>query len=138
MSTWRSSDSDNTFVRGLLWESFPEYRQVIIEVEEEQRSFTDASEDVSMYRTLTEVFTVKAFEVLFAPGELDPDLAQRCSAVIEELLGSGRPDVLDLAGARVIDYLLGWGDPWLRFKPFAGALLIQAVQKARKYYTGPF
>ncbi|MGW2965251.1 hypothetical protein ACWDGI_43395 [Streptomyces sp. NPDC001220] len=138
MSSWRDSDNDNIFVKGVLWELLPAYHQDIAEVEEDERPWMNTPGEVSMYTVVSEVFLRKAFKDLLSTGELDSDLAQTCSNVIEELLGSGRPAVLDLVSLRVTDYLLGYIEPWLRFKSFAGPLLVLEVEDRKQYYTGPF
>ena len=142
MASWRDSGSDNTFVRGLIWEYLPEYRPAVLALEQEEAPYAVASgaDDVNMHFVISDIFVGEVFDQLFEKGgpELDAALARRCSAVIEELLGSARPDVLHLTSLRVTDYLLGFIQPWLRFKPYAGPCLLREVDERKRYYTGPF
>ncbi|MFE6886715.1 hypothetical protein [Streptomyces sp. NPDC057694] len=80
----------------------------------------------------------EALERLFGGEELDMDLAERCSVVLEELLGSGRLPVVEMVSLRVTDYLLGYVNPWLRFKVVAGPLMMREVEERKPYYIGPF
>ncbi|MFF7389755.1 hypothetical protein ACFZAE_15105 [Streptomyces scabiei] len=150
MSSWRESHSDNAFVRQLMWECLPEYRQAILDLEAKEALYADGSAeggtpvDVNMHFVISDIFVGQVFDQLFGggeddrAGELDAGLARRCSTVVEELLGSGRPNVLNLVSLRVTDHLLGFVHPWLRFKPFAGPLLRQEIESRKQYYTGPF
>ncbi|KOU64953.1 hypothetical protein ADK57_19515 [Streptomyces sp. MMG1533] len=128
----------------MLWEELPEGRSLIAALEEEERRLsadlgTAGSPDgVGMYQLASDVLVGRAFEQLFAQDELDEDLARRCATVIERLLGSGRPAVTEMVSIRITDHLLGYIEPWLRFKKFAGPLLKAEVESRKRYYTGPF
>lgn len=79
-----------------------------------------------------------ALAILLAAEELDTDLALRCSRVIELPLGSGRPRATQMVSLRTTDCLLGYIEPWLRFKEFAGPHLWAEVESRKQCYTGPF
>jgi hypothetical protein len=136
--------SGHRFVREVLWEELPEGRSLISRLEEEERELSadlgtvGSPEGVGMYQLVSDVLVGRVFEDLFAGDELDEDLARRCATVIERLLGSGRPAVTEMVSLRITDHLLGYIDPWLRFKKFAGPLLKAEVDSRKRYYTGPF
>ncbi|MER5399328.1 hypothetical protein [Streptomyces sp. NPDC002599] len=153
MSTF-SELNDDLFVREVLWRELPEGRSRIVELEEEQRrravevkederrlAIDLGSEDIGdlhMYELASDVLVYGALERLLAAEEPDEELALRCSRVIELLLGSGRPGVTQMVSIRITDYLLGYIEPWLRFKEFAGPHLRAEVESRKQYYTGPF
>ncbi|MFI1101050.1 hypothetical protein [Streptomyces melanogenes] len=136
--------SSNLVIREILWKAFPEERHRLSDLEIAEQEFARSSGgpnewgEVGMYTLVSEILVGRSFEKLFSAPELDEDLAWRCSRAIEEMLGSGREDVVEMVSLRVTDYLLGYVDPWLKFKQFAGPLLKVEVGERKVFYTGPF
>lgn len=137
-------ETDNLFVRKVLWDFLPEERRIIVDLEQEEAEFfwdtggEGRQSSVNHYTLASAVLVGGAFERLFADASLDEDLARRCAQIVECLLSEERSDVRDMVSLRVTDYLLGYVQPWLRFKGFAGPLLRQEVDSRKEYYTGPF
>lgn len=134
---------DHAFVRRVIWELLPEDRITIVDLENEEiESHRNSGEeggvlDLGVYE-LGGVFVHESLDRLFSGDRIDGELAQRCARVIECLLGGERPVVSEMISVRVTDYLLGYVTPWIKFKEFAGPLLLREIERRKQYYTGPF
>lgn len=129
--------TDALFVRGLLWEIFPDWRHSVIALEEEEREVSMPSgtnPSVGSYGFTSEIFVWGILASLFGDDEIDTDLARRCAVFIERLLDSGRPAIAEMVSIRITDYLLGYPENWKEFQSYAGDLLHQEVDSRRPYY----
>ncbi|MFK0173764.1 hypothetical protein ACIQU5_33785 [Streptomyces sp. NPDC090306] len=130
--------TDAMLVREFLWEIFPDWRQSIVTLEEEEREVFASSlsePPVGSYGLTSEIFVWKILESLFVGTQVDDlDLASRCATFIDRLLGSERPTIVEMVSIRITDYLLGYPENWSRFQRFAGPLLHQEVDSRRPYF----
>ncbi|WP_225837043.1 hypothetical protein [Streptomyces sp. NK08204] len=135
--------SDSALVRKLLWDCFPEQREAILALEEEERE--DALPDhcgpveVEQYELTSVVFVEGVLTpLLAAEPSLNEELAKRCAYFLERLLGSERPSIHQMASIRITDHLLGYPENWVKFRKYAGDLLLREVGERKRYYKGPF
>ncbi|MFI6932947.1 hypothetical protein [Streptomyces sp. NPDC050287] len=130
-------------VRNLLWECFPEQRESILDLEEDERE--DAEQmgrppaEIGAYTLISEIFVRGQLTPLLAAAPLDAALAQRCAHFLERLLALGgeSPFIKEMTSIRVTDHLLGYPENWVKFRPYAGDLLLREVRERQVYYTRP-
>ncbi|GAA0685791.1 hypothetical protein GCM10009536_16160 [Streptomyces thermocarboxydus] len=67
-------------------------------------------------------------------GKSTKETIVHCARLIEALLGSGRPQVIELVSIRVTDHLLGFPELWERFAGYAGPHMRFEADLRRKYY----
>lgn len=128
---------DYDFVRGTIWDSMPELRGALIEIEAEQAEFDEGEEDVSavsIYSLASDVFIKGALAPLLSNEEIEKDAAARCASVIESLLLHGSAEVRQMVSIRITDYLLGW-NLWERFSQYSGPALSEEVGRRKRYYS---
>jgi hypothetical protein len=125
--------SDSEFVRKCIWDCVPEARSSVIKLEHEEYELTDGeTNDPDMYSMLSYGFVHPVFRPALddsAEGSL-----LRCAHLIESLLGSGRPQVVELVSIRITDYLLGFPELWDRFSEYAGPHMKFEAEIRREYY----
>jgi hypothetical protein len=124
---------DGEFVRKCIWDCAPEARPFVTKLEHEEFELTDGeTNDPGMYSMLSYGFV----HPVFSPA-LD-DSAEgtllHCARLIESLLGSGRPQVVELVSIRITDHLLGFPELWDRFSGYAGPHMQFEVEIRREYY----
>jgi hypothetical protein len=135
--------TDNSFVRGVLWEALPECRSLIGSLELGEGDDFNAEEDpeewleVGMYTLASEVLMYGTLDQLLDEDEVEEELVRRCAGAIERLIAEGSEQVREMVDIRVVDHLLGYANKWLKFKEFAGPFLLREVEKRKEYYTGP-
>ncbi|WP_329570951.1 hypothetical protein [Streptomyces sp. NBC_01361] len=136
--------SASALVRDLIRECFPEQREVILALEEDEREYACSvnrpAAEVGAYTLVSEVFVDEVLRPLLETVPLDEELADRCARFLERLweLGSDSPFIKEMAGVRVTDQLLGYPENWEKLRPHAGELLRREVRERQVHYTGPF
>ncbi|MFV0138154.1 hypothetical protein ACLGIH_34275 [Streptomyces sp. HMX87] len=136
-----SCSTDSALVRRFLWELFPEQREEIIALEEEEQESAFAGHcdpvEVGSYTLASEVFVQGVLTpLLAAPLPLDEELAHRCAQFLERLLGSGRASIREMTSIRITDHLLGYPENWEKFRKYAGDSLLREVGRRQQYYRG--
>ncbi len=133
-----SSITESALVRKFLWECFPEQRERILALEEDEREFVTPGNlfsEVGAYTLTSDVFVARVLiPLLLSPTPRDSGMAERCSRFIELLLGSGRPFIKEMVSIRITDHLLGYPDNWKKFVMYAGELLLEEVNERKIYY----
>lgn len=134
-----TQQSDSGLVRELLWLLFPDRREQILSLEEDEREDIYSSDsdpvEVGVYTLASEVFVQGVLTPLLAEWPyLDEKLAIRCSCFLELLLGSQRPSIREMVSIRITDHLLGYPENWMKFRKYAGDFLLREVQERRPYY----
>jgi hypothetical protein len=134
--------TDAALVRKMLWEYFPEQRDAILTLEEEEQEYATPGDygpvEVGAYTLASEVFVQGVLTPLLASAPaLDEELAQRCAYFLERLLGSGRDSIREMVSIRITDHLLGYPENWGKFRMYAGDLLLGEVRERQIYYKGP-
>ncbi|MFF5769730.1 hypothetical protein ACFY8V_06065 [Streptomyces californicus] len=127
---------DYDFVRGVIWDSLPELRRTLMEIEAEQAEFNEGEEipsTVSIYSLASDVFIDGALAPLLSSEEIEKDVAIRCASVIETLLLYGSTEVRQMVSIRITDYLLGW-NLWEKFAQHSGPTLLEEVGRRKRYY----
>jgi len=125
--------SDSEFVRHSIWEHVPEARPFVTEIEEEEWETTNGEcSDPGMYSMLSYGFVHPVFRP--ALEESARETLVRSARLIEALLGSGRPQVIELVSIRVTDQLLGFPELWERFASYAGPRMRFEADLRREYY----
>lgn len=125
--------SDSEFVRKSIWEHVPEARPFVTELEEEELELTNGEcSDPGMYSMLSYGFMHPVFRP--ALEKSTKETIVHCARLIEALLGSGRPQVIELVSIRVTDHLLGFPELWERFAGYAGPHMRFEADLRRKYY----
>ncbi|MFJ9141557.1 hypothetical protein [Streptomyces griseus] len=128
---------DYDFVRGVIWDSLPELRRTLMEIEAEQAEFNEGEETpstVSIYSLASDVFIDGALAPLLSSEEIEKDAAIRCAGVIETLLLHGSTEVRQMVSIRITDYLLGW-NLWEKFSQHSGPALLEEVGRRKRYYS---
>lgn len=138
-----AGQTDNAFVRQVLWDVLPESREKILSLEQKELEIFGPESDgqaseVGAYTLASVAFVGAVLRPLLTEAHPDEEVARRCADAIECLLGSDRPGVREMVSIRITDYLLGYVEPWLVFKKYAGPLLRSEVGERKQYYTGPF
>lgn len=125
--------SDSRFVRQSVWENVPEAHPSVVKLEEEELELTNGEcSDPGMYSVLSYGFVHPVFRPALensAEGTI-----VRSARLMEVLLGSGRPQVVELVSIRVTDQLLGYPELWERFSSYAGPHMRFEVNLRREHY----
>lgn len=125
--------TDGEFVRQCIWDHVPEARPFITELEQEELELTNGEcSDPGMYSMLSYGFIHPVFRP--ALEESVEDTIVRSARLTEALLGSGRPQVIELVSIRITDLLLGFPELWGRFADYAGPHMRFEADLRRKYY----
>ncbi|MFE5026872.1 hypothetical protein ACFRAO_26995 [Streptomyces sp. NPDC056656] len=134
----------SALIRDLLWECFPEQREAILALEEDEREDADPvnrpAVEVGAYTLVSDVFVDEVLRPLLEAVPLDEEWANRCASFLERLLelGERSPFIKEMTSIRVTDQLLGYPENWKKLHPHAGELLRREVRERQIYYTGPF
>ncbi|CAL9308743.1 hypothetical protein SUDANB21_04398 [Streptomyces sp. enrichment culture] len=127
------NNTDSEFVRQSIWEHVPEARPFITELEQEELELTNGEcSDPGMYSMLSYGFIHPVFRP--ALEKWAEETIVRSARLIETLLGSGRPQVIELVSIRITDLLLGFPELWERFASYAGPHMQFEADLRRKYY----
>lgn len=134
--------TDSALVREFLWQFFPEQREEILALEEEEREYAAENNcdpaEVGAYSLASDIFVQGVLApLLAAPAPLDEELAHRCARFLEHLLDSGRASIREMTSIRITDHLLGYPGNWEKFRKYAGASLLREVGERQKYYQAP-
>ncbi|MEV5931605.1 hypothetical protein AB0L56_02250 [Streptomyces sp. NPDC052079] len=127
------NNTDSEFVRQSVWEHVPEARPFVTGLEQEELELTNGEcSDPGMYSMLSYGF----IHPLLRPAleESVEETIVRSARLIEALLGSGRPQVIELVSIRITDLLLGFPELWERFASYAGPHMQFEADLRRKYY----
>ncbi|MEU6576563.1 hypothetical protein [Streptomyces sp. NPDC046805] len=120
-------------MRHSIWTLVPEARPFVAELEEEESEFSNGERsDPGMYSMLSYGFVHPVFRP--ALGNSTEETIVRSARLIEALLGSGRPQVVELVSIRVTDQLLGHPELWERFSGYAGPHMRFEADLRREYY----
>ncbi|MFE6961364.1 hypothetical protein [Streptomyces sp. NPDC057696] len=134
----------SALVRDLIRTCFPEQREAILALEQDEREYADSvnqpAAEVGAYTLISEVFVGEVLKPLLETVPLDEELANRCAHFLERLseLGSHSPFIKELTSIRVTDHLLGHPENWAKLRPHAGKLLRREVRERQVHYSGPF
>ncbi|MFE6808182.1 hypothetical protein ACFVEN_42035 [Streptomyces sp. NPDC057681] len=134
----------SALVRDLIRKCFPEQRDAILALEQDEREYADSvnqpAAEVGAYTLISEVFVGEVLKPLLETVPLDEELANRCAHFLERLseLGSHSPFIKELTSIRVTDHLLGHPENWAKLRPHAGKLLRREVRERQVHYSGPF
>ncbi|AXL91547.1 hypothetical protein C4J65_27090 [Streptomyces sp. CB09001] len=125
--------SDSEFVRHSIWEHVSEARPFVSELEAEELELTNGEcSDPGMYSMLSYGFVHPVFRP--ALEQLVEAVIVRSARLVEALLESGRPQVIELVSIRVTDQLLGFPELWERFSSYAGPRMRLEAELRREYY----
>ncbi|WP_367044466.1 hypothetical protein [Streptomyces sp. Je 1-332] len=120
-------------MRQSVWENVPEAHPSVVKLEEEELELTDGECSApGMYSVLSYGFVHPVFRP--ALENFAEDTIVRAARLIEVLLGSGRPQVVELVSIRVTDQLLGYPELWERFSSYAGPHMRFEVDLRREHY----
>lgn len=125
--------SDSEFVRQSIWENVPEAHPSVVKLEEEELELTNGEcSDPGMYSVLSYGFVHPIFRPALENSAQETIV--RSARLIEVLLGSGRPQVVELVSIRVTDQLLGYPELWKRFSSYAGPHMRFEADLRREHY----
>lgn len=126
-------NSDTGLVRQSIWENVPESRSFVVKLEEEELELTNGEcSDPGMYSVLSYGFVHPIFRPALENSAQETIVSS--ARLIEVLLGSGRPQVVELVSIRVTDQLLGYPELWERFSRYAGPHMRFEVDLRREHY----
>ncbi|MEV4943491.1 hypothetical protein [Streptomyces zaomyceticus] len=131
--------SDSLYVRLLIWDRFPEFRGIVLELEKDERELIGGNQEfeVGSYSYISEAFMDKI--LLPSLGSRDTATLMKASQTVEDLLECGRDSVVEMVNIRIVDYLLGFPERWFEFREFVGPNLAEQVSLRGIYFNfNPF
>ncbi|MGV9690538.1 hypothetical protein ACWDUX_15645 [Streptomyces sp. NPDC003444] len=127
--------SDGAYVRRVIWDRFPDFREDVLALESDEEELLGDIEnfEVNPYSLISEIFMEKI--LLPSLKSSDVELIVGSSRTIEDLLDEERGSVIEMVNIRIVDYLLGFPECWIAFRRFAGPRLTRQVSIRGRYFT---
>lgn len=104
---------DSKGFRNYVWDTFPESRPLISEIEAEEQELADSRDSepfVGVYDYVSQVFWWGIFEPALKCD--DEALVVRCYGLVEDVLETADHLLAEAVGIRVLPYLIGWRESW--------------------------